>query len=60
MRQEIISGTVEATFDQIECSFLQKTHGLCIWCVNKIILAPKNNFWAAREAFFSDFGHFSG
>ena len=26
MRQEIISTTAEATFDQIECSFFCKTH----------------------------------
>jgi len=52
MRQEIISATAEATFDQIECSFLQKTHGSYIWCANKIFSGPKFHFWGAREAFF--------
>ena len=59
MRQEIISTTVEAKFDQIECSFLQKTHGSYIWCANKIFSGPKFHFWGAREAFFSDLIHFS-
>ena len=48
-----------AIFDQIECSFLQKTLGSYVGKAKKIILAPNIHFWGAGEALFSDLGHFS-
>ena len=44
MWRKIISETVEAIFDQIWCSFLQKTHCSYLSCSKKIIWARKNRW----------------
>ena len=52
MRRKIISETVEAIFDQIECSFLQKTHCSYLSCSKKLFGAEKIIFGALGRHFF--------
>ena len=59
MRVQIISGTLEAIFDQIECRFLQNRLASYVSRTKRKKNWVPKFFWAAGEAFFSDLGHFS-
>ena len=52
MRRKIISETSEAIFDQIECSFLQKTHCSYLSCSKKLFGPEKIIFGALGRHFF--------
>ena len=52
MRRKIISETVEAIFDQIGCSFLQKTHCSYLSCSKKLFGPEKIIFGALGRHFF--------
>ena len=58
MRMKIISGTVEAIFDQLECSFFAKNTWLTRLLEEKYNFGSQNLFWKPK-LFFSSTRHMS-